>query len=284
MWKKIKRSLIASMLVTLLVGNTVVFATDSIPNEQSETFNVVKTNLETGEKTIEKVSVSNEQSVLEGDALIVSPSPRMIIGEDERTEVPDVIMSYVPYSTIGVITAYHEDGTISQGTGFLIGPNDVATAAHVIAREGITYFTFMFPNDLTKTYECIEMAVPQEYYDTETSTYDWAVFEINEEIGYTRGYCGWSADISIGDTVQVIGYPGDKPTGLWMAGKQVQQLSEYFIKYDVDAERGQSGSPVIKAGTTGICAGIHIGSTDTLNVGTRITDRMASIFSFYRSH
>lgn len=55
-------------------------------------------------------------------------------------------MSYVPYSTIGVITAYHEDGTISQGTGFLIGPNDVATAAHVIAREGITYFTFMFPN------------------------------------------------------------------------------------------------------------------------------------------
>lgn len=282
MWKKTLKTICASLLVTSMFSNIVAYASDGTMNEQSETFNMVTTDLETGEKIVEEVCISNDASVLNGEACIKAQSPRNVIGEDERTEVPDIIMSYVPYSTIGVITVYYEDGSVNEGTGFLIGPNDVATAAHVIAGEGVSFFTFMFPNDVTDTYECTVMSVPQEYYDTQASIYDWAVFEIDENVGNTRGYCGWSTDISVGDTVQVIGYPSDKPNGLWMAGKQVKSLSEHLMGYDVDTEGGQSGSPVILAGTTGICTGIHVGAMDSINCGTRVTNRMASIFSLYR--
>lgn len=285
MREKIYKVLCTSLMITTLLENTIAYANDDTQNTETETFNLVTTDLKTGEKTIEEIAVSNEKDVLEGEPLIkMQAIPNRIIDEDDRTEVPDFLMSFVPYSTIGVVRVYYEDGRVKRGTGFLIGPNDVVTAAHVIASDGVSYFTFSFPNDITKTYTCNVMSVPQEYYDTQAFEYDWAVLEINEDVGNTRGYCGWSTDISVGDTVQVIGYPGDKPNGLWMAGKQVKKLNEYLMYYDVDAVVGQSGAPVIKAGTTGICAGVHVGETSTLNVGTRVTDRMASVFNLCREH
>lgn len=285
MRKKIYKVLCTSLMISALLGNTIAYANDDTQNTETETFNLVTTDLKTGEKTIEEIAVSNEEDVLEGEPLIkMQAVPNMIIGEDDRTEVPDYIMSFVPYSTIGVVRVYYEDGSVKRGTGFLIGPNDVVTAAHVIARDGVSYFTFSFPNDITKTYTCNVMSVPQEYYNTQASEYDWAVFEIDENVGNTRGYCGWSTDISVGNTVRVIGYPGDKPNGLWEAGRQVKKLNEYHMYYDVDAVVGQSGSPVILGGTAGVCVGVHIGETSTLNVGTRVTDRMASVFSLCREH
>lgn len=285
MRKKLYRILCTSLVIYTLLGNTIVYAVDDTQNTEAETFNLVTTDLKTGEKTIEEIVVSNDKDVLEGEPLIkMQAIPRMIIGEDEMYEVPDYLMTFLPYSTIGVVSVYYEDGSVGKGTGFLIGPNDVVTAAHVIAQDDVSFFTFRFPNDITKTYTCNVMSIPQEYYDTQASEYDWAVFEIDEEVGYTRGYCGWSTDISVGNTVRVIGYPDDRPNGLWQAGKQVKQLNTHLMSYDVDTQAGQSGSPVILAGTEGTCVGVHIGHNSTLNRGCRVTERMASVFSLCRNH
>ena len=50
-----------------------------------------------------------------------------------------------------------------------------------------------------------------------------------------------------GQTVNISGYPGDKPPGTqWFDAKEVAQVNARKVFYDIDTAGGQSGAPVFR--------------------------------------
>ncbi len=284
---KILNILIIAVLVVYMQGGIVVYANDI---EVEENFiEIFEKDLITGEETMENILISDDESVLNGESYqIEGIMPDIIIGEDEMAPIPDFLLSVMPYSAIGRVYVEYFDGSAGYGTGFLFGPNDVATAAHVLFNKKGSIaekVTFWLPGrgGPVANYTGTQLAIPQEYMDgTDPIAYDWGMFHINSNIGNTVGYLGWTDRVSINDTVQVIGYPGSE---MRMAGRQIKVVGKYVIMYDVDTLPGQSGAPVLNRALDDRMVAIHNGGVDTLemNQGCRITSRMASVLNKYRN-
>lgn len=261
-----------------------VYANEDIMEENS--IEIFRKDLITGEETLENVVVSNDENVLEAEGLQMDEiMPNAIIGEDETVPVPNSLMNNMPYSAIGRIRSTFDNGTVEEGTGFLFGPNDVATAAHVLFnKQGYiaNRVTFWLPGSggPVVTYEGTDLVIPTEYKNTFSINYDWGMFHINSNIGNTKGYLGWTQSVSVGTTVQVIGYASSQ---MMLAGKQIQEVTEHLIAYDVDTLKGQSGSPVLNRLAGNVMVGIHGGPLYLLNEGCRVTPVMATILNMYRN-
>lgn len=279
------------LMTVLLFNNMSVLATD-VSETNQEVLTLVKTNLITGDVENIELDVPSSEIKLEADAYTGNSRkimPYSIIGEDERTRVPDILMSMHPYSSIGVVRAFFSDGSIKRGTGFLYGPNDVATAAHVIydADLGPAKTIRFYPGtngSLTSAYLATVVAIPGEFMDTGALAYDYGVFDLSSNIGNSLGYFGWTQDVTVGNAVQITGYPGDKVAyQMWMAGKGISLVTEKTIGYYVDTESGQSGAPVYY-GTTCEIVGIHCQGGSFNNSGKRVDNRLAAVLSYGRTH
>lgn len=274
-----------TLMLPLLTGSTVHAANLETEKDSIEIF---EKDFTTGEETIRTVAVSDDENILSAEGFQVNqPSPNIIIGEDERGVVPDMLLNMMPYSAIGRIKVTYYDGTSATGTGFLFASNAVATAAHVLYNENHSIakeVTFWLPGGTgpLANYTASQMAIPQEYMDTLDSNFDWAMFHINSTVGNTVGYFGWTTNISVNTTVQVIGYPSSQ---MMIAGKQVKSVTTTMIKYDVDTSAGQSGSPVLNRALNNQFVAIHTTgySSEQLNGGSRVTPRMASVMRSYRN-
>lgn len=266
-----------------LHGSLSVYANEAITEEN--TIEIYRRNLVTGEEATESVIVSDDENVLNAEGFQVEGiATNMIIGEDETTPVPEMLMNNTPYSAIGRVRATFSDGTIAEGTGFLFGPNDVATAAHVLYQNGYVAqkVNFWLPGvgGPVAYYEGRELVIPTEYKTGYSVNYDWGMFHINSNIGNTKGYLGWTQNISINTTVQVIGYASSR---MIMAGRQIKEVTDHMILYDVDTLPGQSGSPVLNRMAGDVVVGIHDGPLYQLNQGCRVTPVMATLLSKYRN-
>ncbi len=286
-----KKRMLVLVLITLTVfwlGCLTICAKETAVEE--DCIKMFEKDLITGKEVVESVAVSDDESILTAEGYQTErPAPNIIIGDDERVAVPSMLLSEMPYSAIGRVRVTYFDGSSATGTGFLFGPNDVATAAHVlyndegsIARE----VAFWLPGvgGPVATYTGTQLAIPEEFLDNHNSDYDWGMFHINSNIGNSVGYLGWTDNITINTTVQVIGYSSGQ---MLMAGKQVKIITGTSILYDVDADNGQSGSPVINRTIDNRIVAIHVGGGDVyddpLNKGSRITSRMASVLNRYRN-
>lgn len=286
MRKKILSILMSITFMSSIFGGLTVYAADS---ESEENFiEIFEKDLVTGAETTENIAVSSDENILTAEALqMEQPTPNIIIGEDERVVVPDILLPLMPYSAIGRVRVTYYDGTSATGTGFLFGPNDVATAAHVLYNDNGSIardVTFWLPGTggPVANFTGTQLAIPGEYMDNYDANFDWGMFHINSNIGNSAGYLGWTTTINVNTTVQVIGYPS---TQMLMAGKQVKSVTETSIRYDVDTASGQSGSPVLNRALNNQIVAIHIGGSDSLqlNRGSRVTSRMASVLNKYRN-
>lgn len=286
MRKKILSILMSITFMSSIFGGLTVYAAGT---ESEENFiEIFEKDLVTGSETMENIAVSSDKNILTAEALqMEQPTPNIIIGEDERAVVPDILLPLMPYSAIGRIRVQYYDGTWGIGTGFLFGPNDVATAAHVLYNDNGSIardVTFWLPGTggPVANFTGTQLAIPREYMDSFDDNYDWGMFHINSNIGNSVGYLGWTTNISVNTTVQVIGYPS---TQMMMAGKQVKSVTETEIRYDVDSAGGQSGSPVLNRALNNQIVAIHTGGYESmqLNRGSRVTSRMASVLSSYRN-
>ncbi|MGW4461955.1 trypsin-like serine peptidase [Micromonospora sp. NPDC004704] len=187
-------------------------------------------------------------------------------------------------------------------TGWLYGPDIVATAGHCVhtGGSGGSWYTgqlTIWParNGASAPYG--SCSVRQLYSVTGWTVsgdeaYDYGAIKLNCTIGYSTGWFGywWQAASLAGASTLINGYPGEKPFGQQWRGDSVartvavSQANQIF--YSNDTTGGMSGSPIYQlraAGSswcTGYCSmGIHaygfphIGYPhNTYNHGTRITE------------
>ena len=60
--------------------------------------------------------------------------------------------------------------------------------------------------------------------------YDYGVFSLDTNIGDSLGYFGWTTSATAGQTVQVLGYPDDKPQfELWLDGGQLESVGDLIV-------------------------------------------------------
>lgn len=219
-----------------------------------------------------------------------SISTRSIIGDtDDRIPISGDALNYYPTSAVGVIYAEYTDGTSGRGTGWLFGPNDVATAAHVLYNKDGYIADYVEFSIGGSTYVGTNLAVPGEFMNGRNVNYDYACFELSSNVGNTRGYFGWTQNFSVGDSITVIGRPGDYSLNVFAIafGTVLSSTTSYLISHNADTLNGMSGSPVFKGNGTGgdaYAIGIHRGGGDSYNTATRITSTIAGLFAYYRAN
>ncbi len=238
-----------------------------------------------------------------------------ILGVDSRVLVQDT--STIPWRCICHLEVEYEFGPVGFGTGFLIGPKSVVTAAHVIVdpeqkkrtrRKARRIRVIPGRSGTTAPYgyfvcEYGDCKVPDAWLrggnnQEDAAASDFAVIPIpdgyetegrptGERLGYFGLKCFTEADAaSKGEMLFVnnAGYPyeADKPYGtLWYNAGRVRKMEKTFVEYMVDTEGGQSGSPVYffdEEKNQRYVIAIHT-TGDFVNRGLRIT---AEVFATIR--
>ncbi len=172
---------------------------------------------------------------------------------------------------------FRDDAAPGYCTGFLIGPDLVATAGHCVNGHTLCQnmaFAFGFskdnPSDTALTlpredfYRC-ETIVGQEYDQGEQTLQefangelwqDWAVIKLDRPVTGRRPLpVDLSASPAVGESVTAVGHP----SGLAMKvtrGKVVSNANPEYYTTDLDIYKGNSGSPVVD--TSGVVRGIVV--------------------------
>lgn len=168
-----------------------------------------------------------------------------------------------PFSTIGTVEVvfYTPDGDEvgGYGTGVLIGPDLVFTAAHCVysdeygwAQE-IKFFPARTSFDVggaLYSADCVEVSIPQTYADLGHD--DWALIEVDEAF-YDLGYMGFELvyDYFIDSTMYSSGYSSDKNGEQWYTygnvvsvGDTVGENNTIISVDDFYTMPGHSGAPI----------------------------------------
>jgi glutamyl endopeptidase len=182
-----------------------------------------------------------------------------IIGPDERVPVSDT-RAY-PYAAIGQVRAFWGAQGYA-GTGVLVGPDRIVTAAHCAYRAelgGWPDLVMFVPgrNATVRPYGTVQatrFVVPIEYTQTALPRYDVAVVTLETAVGEDTGWLPLAAaDLDpaglVNLSVHSAGYPADAPGGapadsLFAADGSLLSYATGLLQTDVDAVVGQSGSPI----------------------------------------
>lgn len=156
--KKILVAMSAFVLSFIILSNPIIALADE-GNITNDPKYLIK-NLSTGEES-EIAIPESEQS--ETPFIPNIPTPFEIIGADERIPITGDALNLYPTSSVGVIHVTYEDQSSTYGTGWLFGPNDVATAAHVLYNDDGYIATDVEFRIGGNTYTGTNIAVPGEY-------------------------------------------------------------------------------------------------------------------------
>jgi len=202
-----------------------------------------------------------------------------IIGWDDRWLVENATDRF-PYSALVQVYSFYLDaGVYYQGTGVLVGPNDVLTAAHVIydaSLGGYCDFVLVSPgrNEAVKPFGTVygdDLSIPEEWASYEDYAYDYGIIGLNRPIGYNTGWyeLGWVDDSAalIGEYMESFGYPSDLGGDILVGTSgTVDAVWDQILLFqdDLDVWYGQSGSPVFETSGEGTSLVIGVVSFHSL--------------------
>ena len=221
----------------------------------------------------------------------------VVIGTDERSQVGDT--SVYPWRSIASLRITAQDGTGWIGTGWLVGPRILLTAGHCVYMSdhgGWAQQIEVIPGrqgDNFPFQSCIatELRSVHGWIDSGKSEFDYGAILLPEanRYGDQLGWFGYQvrSDDNLNNlTVNISGYPGDKPNGTqWFLSGPIKNESERNFSYDIDTAGGQSGAPVWVFQNDGNRYGVGIHTNGALdgNSATRITQEVFDNVTAWRN-
>lgn len=181
---------------------------------------------------------------------------RAVIGDDDRVQVGNT--NEYPWRCIASLRITAANGSGWIGTGWLVGPRILLTAGHNLYMHneggwaqqievipGRAGDNFPFGSCIATDYRSV-----QGWTRDHNSDYDYGVILLpaDQRLGDQLGWFGYqmhTKDELSSYTVNIAGYPGDKPVGTqwWMSGT-AKSVTDRNLVYEIDTYRGQSGCPV----------------------------------------
>lgn len=188
----------------------------------------------------------------------VEAIPEGIIDSDNQILVTNTLLT--PYRQVVRLESFFASGVL-YGTGVMIGPDLVLTAAHNVynIKQGQwTEDVLVIPAQNGEAepygkYQAGRIFMLKSYQNEETGTsesFDMAVIKLTQPVDSQVGFLPVSTEISDGNRIQVAGYPYPK-TSDWKIGfmytmwGEATSIKDNLIRYEIDTESGQSGSPVL---------------------------------------
>jgi V8-like Glu-specific endopeptidase len=183
----------------------------------------------------------------------------MIFGTDDRTLVDHETEDGRLFVQI---TSTFSNGTVLEGSGVMVGINDVLTAAHTFysaENGGLASNVIVTPSSFND-YKPYGVAIADHFYLTQEWTqtpnyqYDYGVISLSTPIGYYTGWAGYGFVNDLTATADMemssYGYATDIQNGEWLlktTGKpdKIQGNNILLFDDDLDASGGQSGSAVL---------------------------------------
>lgn len=247
---------------------------------------------------------------------------RSIVYSDDRIEVSNP-KSGDYLKTAFIRTGYRvynpvtcqDDSKFFRGTGFLIGRNLMMTAAHCVysdvsiedygyednrynpkfAQQIDCFFGINGSSDLSQgeNYQYYArgkvISIEYSYYLDEATNQDWAIIELDRNIGDTIGWFdvvpNWYNTTS---EVVSFGYPADDNSYYYMKETRGHMFDKNKFKYfnDLDTLGGHSGSPhLVSINDQLKVIGVHTTGHGTYNGGTIINSHIyAFLDSFYNTY
>ncbi|MEQ8816095.1 MAG: trypsin-like serine protease, partial [Thalassobaculum sp.] len=224
-----------------------------------------------------------------------------IIGTDDRTQVPDTT-AFPNAAVVRIEIDWDGDGSYEGwGTGAMISPDDVLTAAHVLWNPtygyaqnvrvipGIDVGSQPFGSVNSST-----LHVSEQYQDLRTSgsqtqyQHDVGIINLGTSIGDSTGTFAIQANSGhglIGSSVTTAGYPGDFSGGLAQytaSGSVVYSEYHDLIRFSdtIDVAGGQSGSPMwVSLDGQLTAVGVLAGAGNSSNAGATITSDYYNLIS-----
>jgi glutamyl endopeptidase len=214
---------------------------------------------------------------------MVQQIAEVVIGADDRVRITNT--TAMPWRWICALRITAANNTNWIGTGWLVGPRTVITAGHCVFMHN--------QGGWVKRVEVIPACNgAQRPYGSATATsfrsvtgwtqgsnrsYDYGAIilpsanKYGNQLGYF-GYASLSTTSLMGLTLNLSGYPGDKPSGTqWFHARKATLVLPRSIVYNIDTAGGQSGAPVWRYlnGQRHV-VGIHTNGSQLGNSATRI--------------
>jgi V8-like Glu-specific endopeptidase len=218
-------------------------------------------------------------------------------GEDVRTQAAS--SDRLPNSAIGLLVIKIDIGTF-VGTGAMVGRNVILTAAHNLVHHTasskppmIRFLPAEHKGSWFPEPTISGIYIPDEYKTDQSE--DYAIIVINEPLGDHTGFLEMTALTNkqlLQEELCIIGYPRDKnekttTVAQWEGRGQAVGGDSNFIRYYIDTDKGQSGSPVVfQKGNKYHVVGVHVigDKTEGVNKATRITEaRIKKITEYLQS-
>lgn len=209
-----------------------------------------------------------------------------VLGPDDRVQIHNT--GDYPWRAHCSLLITANDGARYIGTGWFIGPKTVITAGHCVFihapgtnRHGWAQSIQVMPgrNGGALPFGSVTTANLRSvsgWTNDGNPEYDYGAIILPTDLGNQTGWFGLGAytdDTLRGSTVNISGYPGDKPAGTqWYHWNRVADVGARKVYYDIDTAGGQSGSAVyrvVDGARYGVAAHAYGGSAT--NSGTRIT-------------